>query len=69
MQQVEAFLPVTLPEEVKTLYRIHDGQGDHEIGSWRVTPSPQGLARAITILTGNSPIPYCGRWHVSRLPI
>jgi cell wall assembly regulator SMI1 len=29
LHQVEVFLPVTLPEEVKTLYRIHDGQGDH----------------------------------------
>jgi cell wall assembly regulator SMI1 len=28
LRQVEALLPVTLPEEVKILYRIHDDQGD-----------------------------------------
>src|SRR5690349_9473850 len=26
--QVEAFIPITLPQEVKALYRLHDGQAD-----------------------------------------
>jgi cell wall assembly regulator SMI1 len=76
LRQIEEYIPITLPEEVKALYRIHDGQTGLLINQWYflslkkmcVAWLLQGTDYGIPVESPTQGAYYAGYWHAHWLP-